>query len=422
MKNRQVSTNIDVEIKSPLVKNIIIVFLCMLMVFFVIYPITVFTGDKNQLKTQTAISKTVYKTLDVEAFAVREEVLIDNSVSGTVIPVVKNGSKVAVGDTVANVYFDGNAAETAARLEELQSEIQYYSSIQSNSIGTLQTDISVYKNGVADALYALSDAVENNEMSNIYTLSRKFREALTKKQIVMGKQIDVSDTLTKLTAEYAAVKNSFTVKAGVTVQNAGYYVNAADGYESTVDFSTVKKLKFDDVNDILTATPKTVSSSNVGKLITDYNWYLVLNTEKSALGDIATGSEVTVTVANSAVGDIVMKVSAINVIDGSDKVTLILTSNLMNEDIAQLRNVSIKIRIKSYTGLSVDNRALRTVDGEKGVYIKVGNIIRFRKVGIVYTDENIILSQTPKDGSGYLEQYDEIILEGTQLYESKLLK
>lgn len=422
MKKRQVSTNIDVEIKSTLLKNIIIVFLCMLMVFFVIYPITVFSSDKNQLKTQTAISKTVYKTLDVEAFAVREEVLIDNSVSGTVIPVVKNGSKVAVGDTVANVYSDGNAAETAARLEELQNEIQYYSSIQSNSIGTMQTDIAVYKNGVADALYALSDAVENNEMSSIYTLSRKFREALTKKQIVMGKQLDVSDTLANLTAEYAAVKSSFTVKADVTVQSAGYYVNAADGYESTVDFSTVKKLKFDDVNDILSATPKAVSSSNVGKLITDYNWYLVLNTEKSALGDIATGSEVTVTVANSTVGDIVMKVSAINVLEGSDKVTLILTSNLMNEEIAQLRNVSIKIRIKSYTGLSVDNRALRTVDGEKGVYIKVGNIIKFRKVGIVYTDENIILSQTPEGDSGYLEQYDEIVLEGTQLYESKLLK
>ena len=118
-----------------------------------------------------------------------------------------------------------------------------------------------------------------------------------------------------------------------------------------------------------------------------------------------------------------MQVAAVNQNESGESVTLILKSNVMNEDIAALRVASIKIKIEAYNGLVVDRQALRTVDGVKGVYIKVGNVAEFRAVNIVYSDESLILADN-SDGeiSNHLELYDEIILEGTDLYDSKLLR
>ncbi len=393
----------------------------MLLLFFIIYPVAVFNDGEGRLSTQTAISRTVFRTVDAEAFVVREEVPVRNSNSGTVIPAVSDGSKVALGDTVANIYTDGNAAEYAARLEELQTEIDYFVSVSSNSGNTLQTDIEIYKKSVNEALYMMSDAVEENNLSEIYSLSRQFREALTKKQIATGKQPDVSGILTELRSEYDSIKNAFTVKSSVTAENSGYFVSSADGYENAFDFSQIKKIDCDGVENLLSAEAQTVSSDTVGKIITDFNWYAVFNIDRREIGSIATGGTVTVTFANSSVGELEMKVAAVNPNEGTDITTIVLSSNLMNEEIARLRNVSLKLRVASYEGLAVDNQALRTVNGEKGVYIRIGNIVRFRKINIIYNDETMILSKAPEDGTGYLELYDEIILEGAELYDSKLI-
>lgn len=421
MKLPGIRTNIDIEIKSQFFKTVLIVLLCMLLLFFIVYPIAVFSGSESQLRTQTAISRTVYKTIDTNAFVIRKELLIKNSSQGTVIPVVGDGNKVAVGDTVANIYSDGNAAESAARLEELQTEIDYFVSISSNSGNTLQADIEFYKKSVNESLYSLSDAVEGNELSDIYMYSRKFREALTKKQIAMGKQPDVSGILSELRNEYDTIKSNFSENASVTALNSGYYVSSADGYEDSFDFNTVKKIDYKQVEELLTSDAESISSDTVGKIITDFNWYVVLNIDRRQIGTISEGSTVNVTFSNSSVGDILMNVVAVNPNEGTDITTLVLSSNIMNEDIAQLRNVTVKLRVAEYEGLAVDNQALRTLDGEKGVYIKVGNIIKFRKVSIIYNDETMILTKAPEGGKGYLELYDEIVLEGTELYDSKLI-
>lgn len=421
MKRMEISTNIDFEITSPILKKILLIALCMLLLFFTIYPAVTLGNEKNVLKTQTALTRTVYKTVDTTAFAVRREELVNNTVSGTVVPVVKNGTKVSINDTVANVYSDSNAAQKAARLEELKTEIDYFVSVSSYSGTTLQADLSVYKNNVTDAVHALSEVIENNELSEIHAKSRDFREILTKKQTAMGQTPDVSGTISNLTSEYESLNNSFNVKSSVNAQASGYYVSNADGYEDSLDFSTVKQLTCYDVEQLLSSSPQNVSSSNVGKLITDFNWYLVFNTDKSEIGDITTGSTVNITVTNSAVGDIKMTVASINVVEDTDTVALILRSNVMNDDVAELRFASVKLRVDSYSGIAVDITALRTVDGEKGVYVKVGNIIKFKKVDIVYSDDSLILSRLSEDDSDYLAQYDEIVLEGVELYESKLL-
>ena len=79
-----------------------------------------------------------------------------------------------------------------------------------------------------------------------------------------------------------------------------------------------------------------------------------------------------------------------------------------------------KIHMNEFTGYEISAKALRTVDGEKGVFIQLANVVRFRKVDIVYSDDTVILSGKSSK-SGYVALYDEIIIEGTDLYDGKII-
>ncbi len=421
MKKLHINTNIDFEIRSGVVKSILLILVILLIMFFVVYPIFVFDGTNTVMNTQTAVKKTVYNTIDVKAFAVRQEVNINNSYTGTIVPAVSDGSKVAIGDTVADIYPDNTSAENAARILQLKDEINYYSSVASSVGSTFRTDLDHYRNTVSADLFSLSQSIENGELSEIADKAHTLRQSIVKKQIAMGAQPEVSPVLDTLKAEYENLKKSTVPASSITADCSGYYVNTSDGYENAADFSSVTDMTMDDVTAALNYTPTAVSSGNVGKLITDFNWYLVCNTTLERLGEIEAGSDVVVTFANSPVDELKMHIEAVNQNTGTDVVTLILRSNIMDEDIADLRIETVKIRVDSFTGLAVDRHALRTVDGVKGVYVKVGNIAEFRKVNIIYSDESFILSSAPEGERGYLELYDEIIPEGVDLYDSKLL-
>ncbi len=422
MKELKVRTDIDFKIDSPALKTAVMVVLFLFLTFIVAYPVVVFSNVKSDVKTQTVVSRTVYSTIDAKAFAVRNETELFNTHSGTLVPTVMNGSKVAVNDTVAEVFADDFAAEKSARLGELKSEINYYLSIAGAGTGTLRTDIDFYKNSTRDTLMSIVGSAESDDLSGIYSLSRDMRDITTKKQIATGTVIDVSGIISSLQAEYDALRNSAVPKASVTADRSGYYVSSCDGYEDNAVFTDVKNITPETADSLLSSEPKNVASGSVGKLITDFNWYLVLNTEVKKLGNISKGSTVTVSFTNSSVDELRMKVIAINQSEEDGRVTLVLTSNIMNEDIAALRIASVKVRVEAFSGLVVDRKALRTVDGQTGVYIKVGNLAQFRAVNIVYSDENIVIADNSKaEISNHLEMYDEIILEGTDLYDKKLL-
>ena len=112
--------------------------------------------------------------------------------------------------------------------------------------------------------------------------------------------------------------------------------------------------------------------------------------------------------------------------DGAGQTALVLSSDLMDAVLASFRKESVRIRLEEYTGYAVNKKAVRTVkndagEDEIGVFIQLGNIARFRRIEIVYSDDNIVLASNAEDKSGYLRLYDEIIIEGTDLYDGKII-
>ena len=63
-------------------------------------------------------------------------------------------------------------------------------------------------------------------------------------------------------------------------------------------------------------------------------------------------------------------------------------------------------------------------NGKEGVYVQEGNIVKFKQLRTVYTeDDYIISSETPKEGEtgDFVSLYDAVILGGKDLYDGKIL-
>ncbi|HBH94107.1 MAG TPA: hypothetical protein DDX91_00020, partial [Ruminococcaceae bacterium] len=86
------------------------------------------------------------------------------------------------------------------------------------------------------------------------------------------------------------------------------------------------------------------------------------------------------------------------------------------------RTAHIKILFDEYNGIRIPSSAIHYNDkGEKGVFIKVGVNIYFRYIDTVRTDGDYTLVKDTTGKKGFLSLYDSVIVEGTDLYDGKIV-
>jgi hypothetical protein len=157
----------------------------------------------------------------------------------------------------------------------------------------------------------------------------------------------------------------------------------------------------------------------MGKLVDSFDWYFVCNVSYSDSGKLKQDKKVSVNIPNTAVGSIECKIAYIGAKEG-DYIPVVLKCNVMNRDVANLRFEDIEIITDQYTGIRINNKAIREVDGEKGVYVLRGNIIQFKKINIISSSEEYSVVEKVDDSS-YIKQYDTVITEGVDLYDGKVV-
>ena len=62
-------------------------------------------------------------------------------------------------------------------------------------------------------------------------------------------------------------------------------------------------------------------------------------------------------------------------------------------------------------------------ENNEGVYVKVGEKVVFKKLDVLYRGDGFVLSNARDDSeTQYLKLFDEIIVEGKDLYDGKILQ
>jgi hypothetical protein len=93
----------------------------------------------------------------------------------------------------------------------------------------------------------------------------------------------------------------------------------------------------------------------------------------------------------------------------------------MNTELASTRWLDLTVVYEEYEGLKVDNRAIRVVDGVKGVYVLTASQVKFVEVTVLWTGENYTIVERKNSDSKVLRIYDEIIVKGKNLYDGKII-
>ncbi len=384
---------------------------------YVIYQAVLFS--KAEMETQFALNETVYKTIDTTAFFLRDEQFITNDVKGTTVSFAENGERVARGDTVSMVFASPEDAVSYLKISEIESDIKHYEELSGQA--NMQTlNINTLNQKIDSELVEYLENRDNYNYKAAIEYANTYRDSLTGKQIATGEELDFTEELANLKNELSQLQSVKYTYTEIKSNTPGYFISGADGYEKTLDFAKVDELTAEKVEKALKSNPASVSEDVIGRVVESFNWYIVCSVDTDDTVNLSYNKQIYVNFPYHGIEKLPVTLYKIGDRTG-EKTLLVLSCDLMNENLADLRIEDVQIITEEYEGYKIPNSAIRTVDGVKGVYVLRGNLLGFRKIHIVHSTDSYTLVDNPDGDSGYIKLYDKVVTKGVELYDNKLV-
>lgn len=386
-----------------------------------------FEGFSADIETEYATLVTDSDVVPLDAYIMRSESVIfaASATSGhSVGYVFSDGTKVHGGQVVANIYTGDGSSDEA--IVDLDRRIDLLESSNLTD-GMTSSDTYVIDSKIQNYYYLMHQSTLLGNYSNLTKRRDELLTLINKRRILTGVTTGYSDRIESLTAERALLSaGQDTIAESVEAPYAGYFYSTTDGYESTFSASKVESLTLAEFDKMLSSQPTRYSDRAVGKMVSDFNWYIVCETTRDSLRYFTKGYSYYVNFPYN--DDISIKMTLSNVASevGSDRVLLVLETERIPEDFSFRRMQPVELVRSSYTGYRVPISAARLVDGKQGVYIMIGNTIEFREIDILLEMDGyyIVAEQDPVNDPDYASKlglYDQIVVSGKNLYDGKLI-
>ncbi|MBQ5823868.1 MAG: hypothetical protein IIW48_03570 [Clostridia bacterium] len=442
-QGKEITLNPDIVVKirgfymdnKTLITRIAATVAALFFIFYIAFRFYVSSIEK--VDTVMVYEQTINNSIFTQGFFVREEQYIENSVTGTIVPVAADGKKVSNGNTVAIAFGSDEDAATYTRINMLKSELTRYEKLRavspSSAIDTKTVDAII-----SGSVSGLMDSVLSGELDTLSDGYSELRDNIIKKQLILGKAISFDNIINGIKDELAALEAKNISSKEILADGSGYYINTVDGFENAYDYSQIASITPENVQALLTAEPADVPENIMGKLVTGFKWYIVCVLDIEQIGELKVGKNVTVDFPYASTDKLTTKVAAINV-SGADKAAVLLECSTMNEELANMRLEDIELIFNTAKGFKIPNSAVREENGVKGVYILRNSLVTFREINIVWSDDEYVLSADPPEPDtegktkeekeeilaalpdNQVRQYDEVIVEGKDLYDGKTI-
>ena len=377
--------------------------------------------------TETVYEQTVLETIDAEMFIIRNESLLTNVSSGVTVPIAKNAERVSKGSSIAAIFSSEVAAENYVEAQALTSKLETYQKIN-NQLRLAEVDMDKLSAEVDSGFEAILDAAYENNYSNLSDDKLTFCEKLSRRQISLDMNVDCSAQISQLQSRISALTSGGAPVEIITAEASGYYVTREDGYENIITADDIDSLTADKLKEAFESKKKEPSEGSIGKVIDGYNWYIATLIDSNKATSFRKGQSVRLILDESANNYVTTYVYSISSVDDKESM-IIFRCNLMNESLAELRKVNGKIVTNDYTGLKVPRDAIRLDEnGNSGVFIRRGNIVNFRSLNIIYSEDEFVIASKPSSDSDiqleytHLKLYDEVIVSGKELKDGMVIR
>ena len=396
----------------PKIRRLGIIALGVFTAVYMCYRVYVACVDKVQ--TQAAVVTEQNDSLTVQGFILRSEEYVNVEKGKTVVSLAQDGSKVTAGNPIAMTFASEAQAADYELLTDVRSEIERYEKLAVvspvSNIDTKGLDSSIDR-----AVISLVDDIENDRLDQTEDAFSLLRSAVIKRQLIVGETVSFDSILSALRVQETSLVQSVAKSGTVKAKNAGYFIGSTDGYENLVDYSMVESILPEEVDQLFAMKPQAVEKNCIGRLVTQFNWYIVSKVDLKSIEKLKKGAKVRIAFPNTSAEEIDGMVAALNV-DGAGSAAVVLRCNRMDGTLLKMRREEVEIIFNTVSGFRVPTEAVREENGKKGVYILRANTVSFREINILWASEDYII--TGGEGN-QVKRYDQIITKGKNLYDGK---
>ena len=372
---------------------------------------------RRSYKTETAIKYTLAESITLDGVVAFDSV--DVAGSGDLGYLVQDGERVTNGTTVAEVYTDDSQGLQRERLDRLERTITLLTKSQ-NSTGS---DLSVLTNQTKQALYNLLDKINTAQYSGITDAEDTFLLAQNRLQVSTGQTAGFADTIAALQVEYDSIKAQLDALQTITATTNGYFSSTAASPAIAADRQALDDADPATLQKMLADGFPAAATDRAGQITTGFSWkfYAVCDLDTAARFDNI--SSVKISVPGKQNTPLSATVEEVTPDKDNGLAKIVLQCQTINAEVLSFGQETAQIDLKTYEGIRIDKEALHIVDGQRGVYVKYGNLQRFLKITTLYeNDSYILIPENGKIGTdNEVRLYDEIIVQGTNLQDGKLL-
>ena len=374
----------------------------------------------NPLKTEPAELYTFEDYIQSTGIYIREERTVSYSGSGVINYIYSDGEKLAKNSVIAEIYASQNDLAVQLRIDELSEQISVLQDAE-KLVGSDNSQLEAFSNQIYENHTKMVQYILDGDYISAADMKSDYLNLQSKRQIVNGTTTDYAAKITELQNEITSLSAQISSRpTDLTLQDTGYFVSTTDGYENILTYDSIPDLTEDKINDII-KTPNIESSSTViGKIVSDYKWRMVCIVPADNTLGIYEGAVLNVRIGNE-VSIVKATVEDMNDLPSGNRL-LTLGFDVFNQDLVRNRTAQIKIMFDEYSGIRIPSAAVHFDEEENmGVFIKLGVTVYFVYIDMIRTEGDYILVRDTTDKDGYLSLYDSVIVEGTDLYDGKIV-
>lgn len=426
--------------KSVSDKNIVIAILSVFAIVIMLYVgIDAYYDRTGTIRTEYTNIVSDNKKIVAKGFVVRSEAdesseknpyVLLKSKNGIYSPVVSDGESVAKNGAVAYVFKTDDQLAAYNKTIELQQRIDLLTDLQDKgNIGCL--DVTMLNSEIVSAVRDYIDAADDNDFSDIGSLTDVIDYKITSMQIATGKEFKFTKEISSLKKQKNKALKEIGSKSIVSSPSAGYFSSNVDGFEGMYSFERIANegMTPSELDNLLSAEIKSDTSA-YGKIISEHTWYFAFNMDFMTSSSLKDGMLLNVDFPKAGINGLSMKITSITR-DG-DRVCVVLKCVTMNDKLLSLRKETAEITIGSFTGCKISKKAITSVNNILGVYVYSGNCCYFKPIEILFDNEDYVIAQPllineEKNNGGAsdelhtLKAYDKIIVKGRNLYDGKVI-
>ncbi len=417
----------DTQYLKSVLKYIASAVLCLILIAYIIYHLT---GElRTDIRTTPATLTTFESTFTSKVTILRNETLVYSPIEGDISYLYNDGDKVANGALLAEIYPSGADHEISKRIVELDRAIRLLES-SNMSDAEKRTDTESTDILIRNHLYDLLDAADSSDISKADNISDELLIQLNKRRIITKFIPNFNKQIELLKAERDALSASLpTSESSVSSETSGYFYSSVDGYETILSSANISRMTYNDYLNLASQSPKEFTNTEnghpIGKLVTDYLWYIACEIDISELHNYETGSSYNIKFPYNNDTTLTTDLYRILSVAGSKTAVLIFRTGILPEDFSYLRHQTVQIVKESYTGYRVPISAVRVVNGKAGVYILQGSKVLFKRIDPLYEQDGYLIvaerDESKENYTDWLAKNDFIIMKGTALYDGKIV-